>query len=111
MITVDATRQLLLVGSSQQQGNEALPFHQSGSAKPAVKPFAALFGLRAQQGREAGDQFVDNVPNQPTEHGGNQRPLLVGQARAVIEEEIGHGYAEPVASHAGARGIDRAVGC
>ena len=103
--------QLLLVGAAEQQGNKSVAHKQAGIAQPAIQAVAQHFRLGTEDRGKSGDQLVGNIGHQRAKHRRHQGALLVGQAAALVEEEIGHGDRQPVEPRTRARGIDRAVGC
>ena len=106
-----AGRQLLFVGAAQQQRDQPVPLEQAAIAKAPVNDVAAGLGPGREQRRQSGDDLVGDVADQAAQHRRHQRAFFVGQPAALVEEEIGTRHREPVASRAGTRGLDRAVGC
>ena len=100
---IHSGRQLLFIGTAEQQSNEPGSFKQSGVSEFPVRPLTRPIRLRGHERREFGDQFVGNVRNQPAEHGGHQRTLFVGEASALFEEEIRGNNGQPIPPRARTR--------
>ena len=91
------------IGAAQQHCHQARLIEQARRAQPFDQPAVIVVIGGDRSGRQSGAKGIGDVGDQAVEHGGHQRPLLLGQALRGIEEKIDANRGQPVASR-GSRG-------
>ena len=99
----------LFIGPAQQQQDQRGAVERAATPQPLRDMVAVGLGVAEHVGGKVEADFVGNLLDQRDEHRRHQRAFLLGQPRAIVEEQVAPNDGQPVAPRA-ARGFDTMVG-
>ncbi len=102
---VGGVRNALLVGAAEQQPDERGPIQQPGRGQGLDDREIAFVVRGGGALGQRGADFVGDVGHEAMEHGGHQRPLLLGQALGGMKKEVETNRRETVARPAHGRAV------